>query len=554
MRYPFHKLMILTMTLSLTACGPGPNPTPKPSPSPTVSPTPTPTASPTPNPNENANTYFFANLTGSQEVPPVSNQALGSARLVLTPGKSEAEIQISVSGLSGPITGAHIHRGQPGQAGPVVKELEVKGNWVSGIWRRNDATTPFNQDLLEDLENGNLYLNVHTAANPNGEVRGQLTQTADQLHVVYLSAGFEVPPANAGATGIAIFRVRPDGSQVTVDGYAHHLSGEVTGAHLHRSVVGTNGPVIKPLTVDNNNHFLVTWRKTDADSPLTDELLEALRKGEIYINLHTVIHPNGELRGQIGGAVSSLNTNFWFSGQLDPGAEVPPVISPAAGVVELKLNAESSDIELEGYVSGLSGPITGAHIHQGATGINGPVVKNLSIVGDKISTSWKLNDANQPLTQGLLADLLLGNLYVNVHTAAHPGGEVRTQLTSTPNRVYAIGLSGAAEVPAVNTSGKASAWVMLSPDHKFLTLKGKAHQLSGPITGAHIHAGPEGLAGAVVKDLVVSNGNEFQVTWAHTDQAQPLTAEMVGKLLAGELYINLHTAAVPNGEVRGQIK
>lgn len=557
------SLTLLT-ALSLSACGPR-NPTPTPTPtstatptpsvSPTASPTPsaTPTPAPTPTPVPGVMTHFAASLTAAQETPPVNATAIGSGRVTLNPGRNEASIEITVAGLSGPITGAHVHRGQAGEAGPVVKELEVKGNVITGTWRNNDPATPLTNALVDDLFNSRLYLNVHTAAHPNGEVRGQLVNSADELHVVYLSGGQEVPPISAGAMGAALVRIKADGSEVSVEGNVRNLSSEAVGAHFHRAAAGANGAVVKDLSISNNGVLSGTWRKGDSSQSLSDDLLSALRSGEIYINVHTSVNPNGELRGQVGKATPNLMTTAWFNGELTGAKENPAVGTNAFGTVEVKLNAETKEIELEGYTSGLTGPIRGAHIHQGAAGVNGQVVKDLAVSGNKISASWKLTDANQPLTNGLFADLLLGNLYVNVHTDANAGGEIRSQLTSTVNKVYAIELTGNTEVPPVNTFARSAAWVTISPDHRTVMVMGQAHGLSGPITGAHIHAAPEGLAGPVVKPLNVQ-GNVYSVTWTNTDAAQSLTTDMVNKLLAGELYVNVHTAANPNGEIRGQIK
>ena len=216
------------------------------------------------------------------------------------------------------------------------------------------------------------------------------------------------------------------------------------------------------------------------------------------------------------------------------------------------LDGERDTVTLEARVSGLTGPITGAHIHKGSASENGAVVKALTVNNDRITATWNRTDTEFPFTSTLLNDLLTGNLYVNVHTAANPNGEVRGQLMSTLNKVYTVQLEGSQEVPAVTGDAEATAWVMLSPDHRTITVKGLAHNLSGDITGAHIHMGPIGLSGPVVKPMVVT-GNTFAVTWTPNDNAEPLTPGAVEQLMDGELYLNVHTAANPNGEVRGQI-
>ncbi len=74
-------------------------------------------------------------------------------------------------------------------------------------------------------------------------------------------------------------------------------------------------------------------------------------------------------------------------------------------------------------VQGLSGPITVAHFHNNIAGMIGPVVRTIhpSFVGNTATGVWTKTDA-EPLTPTLIADLLAGRLYVNVHTAANPGG------------------------------------------------------------------------------------------------------------------------------------
>ena len=84
------------------------------------------------------------------------------------------------------VTAAHIHVGQPGEDGDVVALLfsgdpmgEFNGQLAEGVITEADLTGPLTGDmdsLIELLENGGLYVNVHTVINPAGEIRGQITQ------------------------------------------------------------------------------------------------------------------------------------------------------------------------------------------------------------------------------------------------------------------------------------------------------------------------------------------------------------------------------------------
>lgn len=569
--YKHLASLAISSTLLMTACQapgntnypPAPEPTPNtsatptPMPTPTmtpgVDPTPMPTMAPTTPPVSGSEMRYAARLTGSQEVPAVDTTASGSARVYLNADKTVATVQVTTSGLSGPITGAHIHNGIAGSNGDVVKALDIQGNVLTATWRTNDNVTPLTADLINDLMNGGLYINVHTAEHPNGEIRGQINGTTDWVYPVYLSSAQEVPALMSGSTGTANVRLKADQSAIMIEGYAHNLSGEITGAHVHMGGKDTNGDVVKPLIVDGNK-FSITWSKTDAENPLTTDLINDLMAGDLYLNVHTPSHPNGEIRGQISTTEMPMDNRAmsYFTTELTGGNEVPVVEGNGYGAVEMVLDGERDTVTLEARVSGLTGPITGAHIHKGSASENGAVVKALTVNNDRITATWNRTDTEFPFTSTLLNDLLTGNLYVNVHTAANPNGEVRGQLMSTLNKVYTVQLEGSQEVPAVTGDAEATAWVMLSPDHRTITVKGLAHNLSGDITGAHIHMGPIGLSGPVVKPMVVT-GNTFAVTWTPNDNAEPLTPGAVEQLMDGELYLNVHTAANPNGEVRGQI-
>jgi hypothetical protein len=105
-------------------------------------------------------------LTGAEEVPPVSVPGSGSGSFrVAEDGTISGSV--STEGVEG--TMAHIHRGAKGANGPVIVPLDKKGNTYSV-----PAGRKLSPSQLQDLKSGNLYVNVHTARNKGGEVRGQL--------------------------------------------------------------------------------------------------------------------------------------------------------------------------------------------------------------------------------------------------------------------------------------------------------------------------------------------------------------------------------------------
>lgn len=126
------------------------------------------------------------------------------------------------------------------------------------------------------------------------------------------------------------------------------------------------------------------------------------------------------------GHSASNTVSGWFSGgksvnvNLTGNEEVPPVSTPASGKGSFTV-AEDGTVKGSVTTSGIAG--TMAHIHRGAKGVNGPVAIGLVKNGDTYSVpdGAKLNESDMKLFKS-------GDLYVNVHSAAHKGGEIRAQL------------------------------------------------------------------------------------------------------------------------------
>ena len=117
-------------------------------------------------------------LTGGQEVPPVGGNASGSSDvsilltkcLTATSGLWCAQAYGTVTTTGFVATAAHIHRGKAGQNGPVILPLVKTGENTWGVPDR----APISDSDYGGYQDGELYVNVHSANNPNGEVRGQL--------------------------------------------------------------------------------------------------------------------------------------------------------------------------------------------------------------------------------------------------------------------------------------------------------------------------------------------------------------------------------------------
>lgn len=116
----------------------------------------------------NTDTYE-ATLGAAQEVPPATSPGSGSAEVRYNRDTSTLSWKVNYSGLTGPATAGHIHGpALPGaNAGVVVPFANVAANPITGEAR-------ITADQLAQLNNGQWYVNIHTARYPGGEIRGQL--------------------------------------------------------------------------------------------------------------------------------------------------------------------------------------------------------------------------------------------------------------------------------------------------------------------------------------------------------------------------------------------
>jgi hypothetical protein len=113
---------------------------------------------------------FAAQLSGAQEVPPVSSPGNGKAEVVFSHRTGTIKWRVTFQGLSGPLTAAHLHGpATPGQNAAVV--VPFTGELNAPPLQGEVRITP---EQFSQLASGQWYVNLHTARHPQGELRGQL--------------------------------------------------------------------------------------------------------------------------------------------------------------------------------------------------------------------------------------------------------------------------------------------------------------------------------------------------------------------------------------------
>ena len=114
---------------------------------------------------------FKATLDGKSEVPPTTTAGKGTADIDYDLATKKLSWKLSYSGLSGPATAAHFHG--PAEAG---KNAGVAVAIPNATKSPAEGSATLTDQQAADLEAGKYYVNVHTAANPAGEIRGQVTK------------------------------------------------------------------------------------------------------------------------------------------------------------------------------------------------------------------------------------------------------------------------------------------------------------------------------------------------------------------------------------------
>jgi hypothetical protein len=482
---------------------------------------------------------FSAMLNGAQETPAVNTNAAGVAGLQLSPGMDTLWIMMQVNGLSSAITNAHIHEGAMGVPGSPIQDINLfrKGNKFYGM-----LTGSALDNLIGKMIEGKTYLNVHTANNPNGEIRGQIMLESDYAFHANMSGANEVPATLSSAKGIAVVHLSHDKTMLHVQAFFTGLSSAITGAHLHIAKPGTGGPVIVDLAPYLHGNMIDAHLRTYAWGARLDSLLA----GDVYINVHTTDNPNGEIRGQL-----MMAQGLAFMTTLDGAQETPPVPTQGMGLGYFEISPGMNMMSYQVVFSGLSGAPTAAHFHKAPVGISGGVVVNLadSMTANEIKGS--LSGTN--LTKAFIMDAIAGKIYINVHTPAYSGGEIRGQIVRFARQGFVFDLCPGQETGPVTSAGKGIGVVSISPELNDVHYMIAIDSLSGSASGQHFHSGAASASGLDIFTLNSFTNGISSGYWSDSLLTGMLTRDLVRSFQAGNIYVNVHTANNPGGEIRGQV-
>lgn len=251
-----------------------------------------------------------------------------------------------------------------------------------------------------------------------------------------LTLSQETPPC--GTTGFGNATVTfTDSTHTNINATitVSNLGSPITAFHIHKAPVGVAGGVVINLIGLGGQFVNGTMTGTfPVDAATAQGLLQD--PGQFYVNVHTMQCGAGQIRGQLafvsGGPIQ-------YAASLRGSNENPANSSTAFGSSLVTFDSVNSTIAFEVNTSGIASP-TASHIHRGSAGTNGPVIINFAtgptgFQGGRVSGSGSLTGGAIPSSSLTPADLTglstagtANGFYVNVHSVAFGGGEIRGQL------------------------------------------------------------------------------------------------------------------------------
>lgn len=245
-----------------------------------------------------------ASLDGAQENPANTTTGTGRGAVVVNPTTREITGGVTFTGLTSiPPTAQHIHMaptGNPtGNGGPIITLTLSPNNSAATI----PAGTVLTPEQYAAFLAGELYFNIHTAANVNGEIRGRInTAGGVTAGLARLDGAQEVPTNNSTATGRGTI-VFDSATRQLIIAYVTHDIAAANNAHVHTGAPGVSGAanVVNPMTPGTNVYV------APQGAVLTVQNATDVNAGNTYFNVHSTnaICPPaatcaaGEIRGQI---------------------------------------------------------------------------------------------------------------------------------------------------------------------------------------------------------------------------------------------------------------
>jgi hypothetical protein len=246
-----------------------------------------------------------ANLSGARVNPVVTTSATGVGGIMVDPTAKDINNNVPVvggivlTGLTPPPTRITINQAQKGvptsNGNPIV-DLFLANDGVTAVV---DPAGTLDSSALTALFAGELYFNVATAANPNGEIRGQIeVQGGVGATVTDLGSSLVIPPTGSTAIGVGALMVDLATRKIIIS-YIGHTVAAATAAGMSTSNVPA-GQILDFKTLQNSFDGKGTnLAVPPAGSVMTEQNLSDFNGNFLYFSVSSGTFPNGEIRGDI---------------------------------------------------------------------------------------------------------------------------------------------------------------------------------------------------------------------------------------------------------------
>jgi len=368
-----------------------------------------------------------------------------------------------------------------------------------------------------------------------------------------LSGASETSVSEANARGYVIVRLVDDGTLEFWASAEPAWAADVNGMHVHRGGAGVDGAVVVDLLGGGAAFDAATGTvhgTVSIDEALAAEI--AADPAAFYVNIHTTDAPNGFVRAQLGAAAA-----IEWHALLRGDQEVTPVEPNARGAATFSIAADGSIDFVVAMQSPVVLEVISGHIHVGAAGVAGAPLIDLDLANATIDA------ANGTMTGTIQADpasivrviAAPADFYVNVHTNVAPNGVARGQVGTGAVELWTA-LKGDEETTVVDADARGG----VSLELRSFT-SGTAMFAVPPaqditdITAAHVHEGGAGIAGTAVIDLMAGADLNISESSESAEGTISFDQTLLTRMMASpsSFYVNLHTAAAPDGLVRGQL-
>jgi hypothetical protein len=236
---------------------------------------------------DNHPTFTIA-LSPAQIVPAPASSGSGTAQLSVDLGTGAVSGSVMLSGVTA--TALTLNEAFAGNSGARLLSF---GAEAGGKWQLPEGARLTAEQVTSLLEGG-LYVTASSAANPAGELRGQITPTNVMLIFSAMSGAQEVPAVAINAAGVVATTVDTVANTLTVHVRASGVD-DASAASVDQGGGGATGPQLAPLTRDDVDAG--HWSTELA--AVTAEEITAFKASGWYVNVMTPADPQGAIRGQI---------------------------------------------------------------------------------------------------------------------------------------------------------------------------------------------------------------------------------------------------------------